>query len=58
MEAAGLYAVGAAESVATLAVLTVTDHLLTDEHLSAHDREAGFQGALKIAFAALELTGP
>ena len=58
MEAAGLYAVGAAESVATLAVLTVTDHLLTDEHLSAHDREAGFQGALKIAFAALELTAP
>ncbi len=55
MEAAGLYAVGAAEGVSTLAVLTVTDHLLTDEHLSAHERESGFQRALGIAFAALGL---
>ena len=55
MEAAGLYAVGAAEGIATLSVLTVTDHLLTNEHLSAAERESGFQAALRVAFGALEL---
>lgn len=55
MEAAGLYLVGAREQIATLAVLTVTDQLLTQEHLSASERESGFQGALQVAFGALGL---
>lgn len=55
MEAAGLYAVGAAEGIATLAVLTVTDHLLSREHLSADERETGFARALRIASAAIGL---
>jgi len=57
MEAAGLYLVGAREQIATLAVLTVTDQLLTREHLSAGERETGFRGALLVAFGALGLRG-
>ncbi|MFT4051072.1 MAG: DeoD-type purine-nucleoside phosphorylase [Microbacterium sp.] len=57
MEAAALYAVGAAEHVRTLAILTVTDHLITDEHLSSLERETAFQGALGLALAALGSAG-
>ncbi|MDQ1130862.1 purine-nucleoside phosphorylase [Microbacterium sp. SORGH_AS_0888] len=53
MEAAGLYAVGAAEGARTLTVLTVTDLLATGESLSASDRETSFDGALTLALAAL-----
>lgn len=53
MEAAALYAVGAAEGVQTLAVVTVTDHLLTGESLTADERETRFHSALDIALAAL-----
>lgn len=56
MEAAGLFLVGAREGIATLAVLTVTDHLLTGEHLTATERETGFDAALRVAFGALGLT--
>lgn len=55
MEAAGLFLVGAREGIATLAVLTVTDHLLTGEHLTATERETGFSSALRVAFGALGL---
>ena len=57
MEAAGLFLVGAREGIATLAVLTVTDHLLTGEHLTATERETGFDAALRVAFGALGLSG-
>lgn len=53
MEAAGLYAVGAAERVQTLAVLTVTDVPATGESLSSHERESSFDAALAVALAAL-----
>ncbi|QKJ18244.1 purine-nucleoside phosphorylase [Microbacterium hominis] len=51
MEAAGLYAVGMAESIRTLAIVTISDHLLTGEEMSSEDREARFQTALSIALA-------
>ncbi|MBZ4488047.1 purine-nucleoside phosphorylase [Microbacterium sp. cx-55] len=53
MEAAGLYAVGAAEHVRTLTVLTVTDVPATGVSLSSHERETSFDAALELALAAL-----
>lgn len=41
MESAGLYGVGMRERIQTLSVLTLTDHLERDEHLSADLRERG-----------------
>lgn len=52
MEAATLYAVGAKEGVATLALVTLTDDLTTGEHLSAAERETGFGVAARLALAA------
>ncbi|SFM89577.1 purine-nucleoside phosphorylase [Streptomyces sp. cf124] len=57
MEAAGLYAVAAAEGAEALAVLTVSDHVRTGEALSAADRETGFDRAVRIAAAALSADG-
>ncbi|MEE1760827.1 MULTISPECIES: purine-nucleoside phosphorylase [unclassified Streptomyces] len=57
MEAAGLYAVAAAEGGEALAVLTVSDHVRTGEALSATDRETGFDRAVRIAAAALSADG-
>ncbi|MDX3691992.1 purine-nucleoside phosphorylase [Streptomyces europaeiscabiei] len=53
MEAAGLYAVAAAEGGEALAVLTVSDHVRTGEALAAADRETCFDRAVHIAAAAL-----
>lgn len=53
MEAAGLYAVGAAEGIRTLTVLTVTDVPTTGESLPSIERESSFDGALSVALAAL-----
>jgi purine-nucleoside phosphorylase len=53
MEAAALYAVGAAEGVETLAVLTVSDHSGKGQKLTALERETGFADALRVALAAL-----
>jgi len=39
METAALYAIAAVEGVDALTVLTMTDHLVTGEHLSSHDRQ-------------------
>ncbi|MEV6377969.1 purine-nucleoside phosphorylase [Streptomyces sp. NPDC051773] len=57
MEAAGLYAVAAAEGAEALAVLTVSDHVRTGEALSAADRETGFDRAARVAAAALSADG-
>ncbi|MFF9037819.1 purine-nucleoside phosphorylase [Streptomyces sp. NPDC014892] len=57
MEAAGLYAVAAAEGGEALAVLTVSDHVRTGEALSAADRETGFDRTVRIAAAALSADG-
>lgn len=42
MEAAGLFGVAAAEGVAAAAIMTVSDHLGDDTHLSPEERQVGF----------------
>jgi purine-nucleoside phosphorylase len=56
MEAAALYAVGAAEGVQALTVLTVSDNSQAGEAMTARERETGFGEALRVALAALELS--
>ncbi|MBS0564793.1 MAG: purine-nucleoside phosphorylase [Proteobacteria bacterium] len=52
MEAAELYTVAARHGARALAVLTISDHLLTYEDLSAGEREKGFGEMVEIALAA------
>jgi purine-nucleoside phosphorylase len=52
MEAAELYTLAARHSVRALAVLTVSDHLLTHEALPASDRERSFGDMVQIALQA------
>jgi purine-nucleoside phosphorylase len=52
MEAAELYAVAARHGVRALAVLTISDHLLTHEALPAADRERSFGDMVEIALTA------
>jgi len=52
MEAATLYAVGAKEGIETLALLTVTDDLVSPSYASPEERETGFGLAARLALAA------
>jgi purine-nucleoside phosphorylase len=52
MEAAELYALAARHRARALAVLTVSDHLLTHEALPAADRQTGFADMVEIALEA------
>lgn len=52
MEAAELYALAARHGVRALAVLTVSDHLLTHEALPAADRQSSFGDMVEIALEA------
>lgn len=52
MEAAELYTVAARHGVRALAVLTISDHLLTHEALPAEDRERSFGEMIEIALEA------
>ncbi|MFO1174270.1 MAG: purine-nucleoside phosphorylase [Paracoccaceae bacterium] len=52
MEAAELYTVAARHGARALAVLTISDHLLTHEALPAADRETGFADMVEIALGA------
>ena len=52
MEAAELYTVAARHGVRALAVLTISDHLLTHEALPAEDRERSFGDMVEIALTA------
>ncbi len=52
MEAAELYTVAARHGRRALAVLTVSDHLQTGEHLPSEDREKTFADMLEIALEA------
>ena len=52
MEAAGLYTAAARHGVRALAVLTISDHLITHEALPALDRERSFGDMIEIALAA------
>lgn len=53
MEAAGLYGVAAELGKQALTVLTVSDHLLTGEKLSAQQRQEDFQAMLRLTLDAL-----
>lgn len=52
MEAAVLYSVAAKEGFAALALLTVTDNLVTPSYASPEERETGFGVAARLALAA------
>ena len=52
MEAAELYTVAARHGARALAVLTISDHLLTHEALPAEDRERSFGDMVEIALGA------
>jgi purine-nucleoside phosphorylase len=52
MEAAELYTLAARHGVRALAVLTISDHLLTHEALPAEDRERSFGDMVEIALQA------
>jgi len=49
MEAAGLYTVAAKHNVNALAILTISDSLVTGERTSAKERETTFENMIKIA---------
>ncbi|WP_209425108.1 purine-nucleoside phosphorylase [Pararhodobacter sp. SW119] len=52
MEAAELYTVAARHGARALAVLTISDHLLTGAHLPSAERETGFAEMVEIALEA------
>lgn len=54
METAGLYTIAAKHDVRALSILTISDSLVTGEHLSSEDRETSFSKMVEIALAAIE----
>jgi purine-nucleoside phosphorylase len=52
MEAAELYTVAARHGARALAILTISDHLITHEALAAEDRESSFGDMVEIALQA------
>ncbi|QDZ15564.1 DeoD-type purine-nucleoside phosphorylase [Humibacter ginsenosidimutans] len=53
MEAATLFAIAAAEGKEAAAILTVSDHIFTDEQQSSEDRETGYGAMVRVGLAAL-----
>ena len=53
MEAAGIYGVAAEHGARALAVLTVSDHLLAGEHVSAEERQRTFDDMVTVALDGL-----
>jgi len=53
MEASGLYTIAAKHNVNALAILTISDSLVTGEHLSSGDREKSFKDMIAIALGAI-----
>jgi len=53
MEAAGLYTIAAKYDVKALAILTISDSLVTGDKISADDRENSFNNMIKIALNTL-----
>lgn len=51
MESAGLYMLAARLGVEALSLLTVSDHLLTGEHVSAAERQTNFLAMSKLALS-------
>lgn len=53
METAGLYTVAAKHKVNALSILTISDSLVTGEHLSSADRETSFSKMVEIALGSV-----
>lgn len=53
METAGLYTIAAKHSVKALSILTISDSLVTGEHLSSEDRETSFSKMVEIALGSI-----
>jgi purine-nucleoside phosphorylase len=53
MEAAGLYGVAAAEGARCLAILTVSDHIVTQEETTSDERERTFSDMITLALETL-----
>jgi purine-nucleoside phosphorylase len=49
MEASGLYTIAAKHNVRALAILTISDSMVTGEHASVSDRESSFNEMVEIA---------
>lgn len=49
MECAALYSIAQVEGVDALAMFTMTDHLVTGDHLSADDRQKGVDEMIELA---------
>ncbi len=54
MESAGLYLLASRHGVEALSLLTVSDHLLTGEHVSAEERQTNFTNMTKLALSLAE----
>lgn len=54
MESAGLYGLAAREGAAALSVLTVSDHLQSDQHMPSSERERGLVRMLQLVLDSLE----
>jgi len=54
MESAGLYLLASRLGVEALSLLTVSDHLLTGEHVSAEERQLNFTNMTKLALTLAE----
>lgn len=53
METAGLYTIAAKHNVNALSILTISDSLVTGEHLSSQDRETSFSKMVEIALGSV-----
>ena len=53
MEAAGLYTVAAKYNVKALTILTISDSLITKEHITADEKESSFHKMIEIALNTL-----
>jgi purine-nucleoside phosphorylase len=53
METAGIYRVAAEQGCKALAVMTVSDHILREEHMSPKERETSFGDMMEITLASL-----
>jgi purine-nucleoside phosphorylase len=52
MEAAELYTIAARHGARALAILTMSDHLVTHEALTSAERETGFAAMVEVALEA------
>jgi len=57
MEAAALYAISAAEGVRALAILTVSDHIVTQEETTSDEREKTFSDMITLSLETLVADG-